>query len=165
MSQHFILNPSDAMPEKVVSRAEQPVVNARYAHFDHRIGPVRVIGTWFLYDQAYDPCLMVLNPRLHPRRQQPGILRMTRAWVFADPPLGDPVQAMLMCSYFADGIGLDGTDDKVLMKIHHALQSRIYDLQQMPLMPKHETAKIHVGDVRLRLEDGTDLQEDVFYHG
>jgi hypothetical protein len=164
MTGPLIISPKGGLPENLVSREDQTALSLKYRHFDNRIGRVRVIGSWWLYNKQSDPCLVILNPRLGLRKQKPGVVRMSTSWIFAEPPIGDFIESMVICTNIADGIGFDINKDADLWAIHGAIRDRLYDLQHMPPAPK-DMDKVLIGDVRFRTEAGDLIERDFFHHG
>jgi hypothetical protein len=142
---------------------ERPVLALKYKAFDQQIRNIRVIGTWFLLDGRHEPCI-VLFRRMQPLAQQtPCIVRLSMAWVFGEPPIGDPEAAAAIACDFAHHLGLNPFRNADVIEILTVIQDRIPDLIKIPPAPPME--RIITGDVSFRTEDGQLIERDLWHHG
>lgn len=166
-------NPSD---QRADAPEERPVLSFAYRHFDRTVQGIRVLGMWFREPEtldSFDPCLVLLRPKMPVNAQTPCIVRLSAAYMFNPAPFNDEEHDQwvlreakvwaIICDFCAH-LGLNPMRDKDLFRVRGVIESHLEDLIRIPPAPPMK--KIVHGEARLTLhEEGKTIETEVFHRG
>jgi hypothetical protein len=140
---------------------ERPALDLMYMHFDHKIGDIRVIGTW-LFIGNNDPCLVLVPAHRSLAEVTPCVVPLSSAWKWAEET-GNEYEAALLAIDFCPYLGKNQGNNDDIFQIMSVVRSRLDDLIRMPPAPKrplsitgHMTKSLHGKIVEQR-----DIWDDV----
>lgn len=166
-------NPSDQRPD---APEERPVLSFAHRHFDRQVQGIRVLGMWFREPGSlddFDPCLVLLRPRMPVRAQTPCIVRLSVAFMFNPAPFKDEDHDAwvmreakvwaIICDFCAH-LGLNPMRDKDLYRVRRIIENHLEDLIRIPPAPPMN--RIVHGEARLTLHDtGKTIEMEVSHRG
>lgn len=147
-------------------RGPIPALDLSLTAFDRQIGPVRVIGSWWLDQSALTmpkPCLVLLHPtrRVRAGRTVPVVIHLNDAWKWA-PDTPDPVPALevrkdggptwasrTIRGWLEEGL-LPGAPNNPAdrLRIYDAIVDSLRDLIHMPPLPPRKS-KLILGELEI----------------
>lgn len=134
--------------------SQRPVLDLNQIHFVHRVRDLDVIGTWLALGERMHPALCLL--RANRRKNEaviPCLVALPTAWIWADAPIGDYVQAYTTASEdFAEPLGFHGSNRKHVHQIMDTIKGRLGDLIGMPPLPLKHTI---IAEVTMNTDQGT----------
>lgn len=140
---------------------EKPIIDLAYMHFDHRVGPIRVIGTWMYRTKGNEhegPCIVLAPANKSLTEVTPCIVPMVNAWLWAEET-GDEVDAALMAMEFAEPLGMNPLNKNHVILIMSAVRSRLSDMLTLPPPPRKD--KRVAGDITVLGSDGRVFQKEM----
>lgn len=144
-----------------------PALDLNLSAFDRQIGPVRVIGSWWLDQQGMKmprPCLVLLHPlrRVGAGRTVPIVIHLDDAWKWSPDTLdpmpfekaartdGGPTWASrTIRSWLQEGL-LPGSPNNPAdrLAVYDAIVDSLRDLIHMPPLPPRKS-KLILGEVEI----------------
>ena len=116
----------------------RPVLDLTVSAWVKQHGDIQVFGTWYLDvdGEAPWPC-MVLVPAFKSMQHSyaPCVVSLDLAWIWDEPPRGDPEFAMETAMSFCDSLGLS-VNFKNCTRVASIIRDHLGDLLAIPPRPK-----------------------------
>lgn len=146
---------------------EKSALNLAYTHFDHVVGRIRVLGSWWLHDQkSQEPCLVLIPAhreiapsKFKADRVVPCVILLMDAWRWDLQRGGDPEHVGRELVSFCEGLGWEYTEANA-HTIIGVVEDRLDDLVKIPPAPPMN--RVLTGDVRVSLSDGRVIERETF---
>lgn len=136
-----------------------PAIDLNRRDFEHRRGPIRMIGTWLLQGTRWEPCMVLLRDGEERSEQTvPCIIPLSRAWIWDVGGVGDPRQAARTATEFIDALRLthsEATHRWLFGFIHDFIE----DLLVMPPLPPADAPRTALAEVTITRRDTGKTQE------
>lgn len=161
-----LIVPKDGSFDEAIK--ERSALNLAFTHFDHVVGRIRVLGSWWLHDQkSFEPCLVLIpaHRQIAPTKFKadrviPCVVLLMDAWRWDLQRGGDPKHVGEQLAEFAPALGMNGARKEDLHAIIGAVEERLDDLVKIPPAPPMN--RVLTGDVRVTLSDGRVIERETF---
>lgn len=149
--------------DKLISVDERPVLDLRYAAFQHLHGAIMVVGSWYMDPDTRrsTPCLVLLDAAklASKRKPTPCIITLDDMWKWTIE-LGDPNYWAGQIKDWLDTGALPGNrnNKRDVWAVMDAVQSRLRDIVSMPPLPMkaaitHGSTPQSVGELTITERD------------
>jgi hypothetical protein len=152
----LIISPKDE--SSTVMTTERHVLNLKYTAFDHTVGKLRVLGTWYL-DRYVEPCLVIVRADRPIQSQTPCVVLLASAYKWAEET-GHEIEAAVMATAFADTLGLDAMREKDVFLVLDTVRGRLQDLIHMPEAPTMDRRL--AGEALALTTDGRTIAREIY---
>lgn len=154
----LIISPQDQ--SSPVMTTERHVLDLKYTAFDHTVGKLRALGTWYL-DRYVEPCMVIVRADRPIQSQTPCVVLLASAWKWAEET-GNEVEAAVMATAFADTLGLNPMREKDVFAVLDLVRGRLQDLIHMPEAPRMDRRL--AGEALALTTDGKMIEREIYEH-
>jgi hypothetical protein len=159
MTGPLIINKADNFDPLAVDVGERPMLDLNHIQFDHLLGDLRVIGTWFAQGQK-QPCLVIGEAYRALPKINPCIVPLDNLWRWTEEA-GDDVYTALMAIGFCDQLDTKSPHSNAdILQVIDTVRARLTDLKNMPPAPLGP--RRIAGHMTIRSSEGRTHQKDVW---